>query len=58
MEIRQANKKKKNLPTNAPGLMDDEMIDTVHNIRIKSHEFREFGKNQINLTLSERCTAI
>ena len=42
MEIRSA-KKKKNTTTNA-GIMDDDLIDTVHNIRIKSNEFREFGK--------------
>ena len=42
MEIRSA-KKKKNTTSNAR-IMDDELIDTVHNIRIKSNEFREFGK--------------
>jgi len=42
MEIRLA-RKKKNMNT-SNGLMDDELIDTVHNIRIKSNEFREFGK--------------
>jgi hypothetical protein len=47
MEIRSA-KKKKSTTTNA-GIMDDGLIDTVHNIRIKSNEFREFGKkNEIN----------
>ncbi len=44
MEIRSA-KKKKLAPTSL-GVMDDDLIDTVHNIRIKSNEFRDFGMNK------------
>jgi hypothetical protein len=59
MEIRSAaNKKKKVVPTGAPIVMDEELIDTVHNIRIKSNEFREFGKEQVNKGDIERCNAI
>ena len=42
MEIRSTKKKK--AATGTAGVMDDELIDAVHNIRIKSNEFREFGK--------------
>jgi len=42
MEIRTA-KKKKIAPTTL-GIMDDVLVDTVHNIRMKSNEFRDFGK--------------
>ncbi len=41
MEIRATKKKRAGL-VNA-GVMDDELIDTMHNIRIKSNEFRDFG---------------
>ena len=59
MEIRSAaSKKKKIAPTGAPIMMDDELIDTVHNIRIKSNEFREFGKEQVNKGVIEKCNAI
>jgi hypothetical protein len=59
MEIRSAaNKKKKVAPTGAPIIMDEELIDTVHNIRFKSNEFREFGKEQVNKGDIERCNAI
>ena len=60
MEIRSAAaaKKKKIAPTGAPINMDDELIDTVHNIRIKSNEFREFGKEQVNKGVIEKSNAI
>jgi len=43
MEIRTA-KKKKIAPTSL-GIMDDVLVDTVHNIRMKSNDFRDFGKS-------------
>jgi hypothetical protein len=57
MEIRTA-KKKKIAPTTL-GIMDDELVDTVHNIRMKSNEFRDFGTSFKSYTSHiERCTAI
>jgi hypothetical protein len=56
MEIRTA-KKKKIAPTSL-GIMDEELVDTVHNIRMKSNEFRDFGKTLKSNPVAERCTAI